>query len=220
MSPGPATIRLMKFWSAIPGSRLGQGKLRRLTAVRPPHSPCRDRHRPAGGRRRCRRSPGREVVEETVDEHTLADVQGRFHRLRGNLVGLDDPGLDPQGEAQGQRDDDDELEQAPSRVCGLGIEGFRPSPRRSRRIPHPATHPRHPPPQASSVTRSGLSLRLRLPPQRPQLQPPAGSSEDCSSRPHPSRGWCRGWSQSPAACEDDCDILGDRTRGSSSDLSD
>src|SRR4029077_15024115 len=50
-----------------------------------------------------------EVVDEAVDEDALADVERRLHRFRGNLVGLDHPGLDRQRQPQGQRDDDDQL---------------------------------------------------------------------------------------------------------------
>ena len=50
-----------------------------------------------------------EVVEEAVDEDALANVERRFHRLRGDLVGLDQPGLDRKRQPQGQRDDDDQL---------------------------------------------------------------------------------------------------------------
>jgi hypothetical protein len=41
------------------------------------------------------------VVKEAVDEDPLANVEGRLHRLRGDLVGLDQPGLYRQGQAQG-----------------------------------------------------------------------------------------------------------------------
>src|SRR3954468_15473175 len=52
-----------------------------------------------------------EVVEEAVDQDPLADVQRRLHRLGGDLVRLDDEGLDPQREPESERDDDDELEE-------------------------------------------------------------------------------------------------------------
>ena len=73
------------------------------------------------------------MVEEAVDEDALADVEGRLHRLRGDLVRLDQPGLDRQGQPQRQRDDHDQLDDAAgARSVGFGISGFSPSPRRSR----------------------------------------------------------------------------------------
>src|SRR5512144_1569469 len=51
-----------------------------------------------------------EVVEEAVDENALADVECGLHRLRRDLVGLDDERLDPQRQPESERDDDDELE--------------------------------------------------------------------------------------------------------------
>src|SRR3954471_1382507 len=50
-----------------------------------------------------------EVVEEAVDENALADVERWLHRFRGDLVRLDDPGLDRQRQPQGQRNDDGQL---------------------------------------------------------------------------------------------------------------
>src|SRR3954447_2664965 len=52
-----------------------------------------------------------EVVEKPVDQDPLADVQRGLHRLGGDLVRLDDEGLDPQREPESERDDDDELEE-------------------------------------------------------------------------------------------------------------
>src|SRR6476661_5203259 len=60
-----------------------------------------------------------EVVSDAVDEHALTDLQRRDHRLAGNLVRLDQEGLDGQRETEGDRDDDDELDdRAPRRLRG------------------------------------------------------------------------------------------------------
>ena len=79
-----------------------------------------------------------EVVEEAVDEDPLADVEGRLHRLGGDLVRLDQPGLDAERQAQRQRDDHDQLDQPAGAALRLGDRGFSPSPRRSRRPPRTA----------------------------------------------------------------------------------
>ena len=50
-------------------------------------------------------------VADPVDQHALADLQGRDHRLARNPVRLDQEGLDAQGQAEGDRDDQDQLEQ-------------------------------------------------------------------------------------------------------------
>src|SRR5262249_5521713 len=49
-----------------------------------------------------------EVVEDAVDEHALADVERRLHRLRRDLVRLHDPALDPEREGDRQADDHDQ----------------------------------------------------------------------------------------------------------------
>ena len=108
VSPGPATIRLMKFWLDRSAVGFGQGWRRECGS---PHSvPL------VGARRRMEdddvadRGIG-EVVEEAVDEDPLADVEGRLHRFGGDLVRLDQPGLDAERQAERQRHDDDELDQ-------------------------------------------------------------------------------------------------------------
>ena len=73
-----------------------------------------------------------EVVDEAVDEDPLADVERGLHRLRRDLVGLDQEGLDAERQPERQRDDDDELDQPAAAVFGFGIEGFSSCPRRSR----------------------------------------------------------------------------------------
>src|SRR5262249_45042153 len=52
-----------------------------------------------------------EVVDEPVDQDSLADVKRRLHRLGRDLVRLDDEGLDPERQPKSERDDDDELEE-------------------------------------------------------------------------------------------------------------
>jgi hypothetical protein len=61
-----------------------------------------------------------EVVEEAVDQHPLADVEGRLHRSGRDLVRLDDPGLQREGEAERERDDDDELGKSARPALRLG----------------------------------------------------------------------------------------------------
>ena len=111
VSPGPATIRLMKLVSDSWSTGCGQASspLRLGTALRVSVD----------------RSLGRvedhdvpdlgvaEVVADPVDEHPLADVQRRLHRAGGDLVGLDDEGLDQERQANRQRDDHDQLDEAP-----------------------------------------------------------------------------------------------------------
>ena len=55
------------------------------------------------GRRRSGSDP--------VDEHALADLERRDHRLRRDAVRLDQERLDPEGETQRYGDDDDELDE-------------------------------------------------------------------------------------------------------------
>ena len=51
-----------------------------------------------------------EVHADAIDEHPLADRQGRLHRAAGDAIGLDDPLLDAEREAHGHGDDHDELD--------------------------------------------------------------------------------------------------------------
>src|SRR6202035_3519565 len=53
---------------------------------------------------------GEEVVADAVDEHALPDGEGRLHGAAGNPVGLDDERLDPEGEPEGEGDDQYELD--------------------------------------------------------------------------------------------------------------
>ena len=59
------------------------------------------------------------MVDDAVDEHPLADVERRLHRLGGDLVRLDEEGLDPEREPDRERDDDDELEDRAAARCRL-----------------------------------------------------------------------------------------------------
>ena len=61
-----------------------------------------------------------EAVADPIDEHPLADLQRRDHRLAGDAVGLDQKRLDAEGEAQGNGDDDYELEERPAGRLLLG----------------------------------------------------------------------------------------------------
>ena len=60
-----------------------------------------------------------EVVDHPVDEHALADVERGLHRRRGDLVRLDDEGLDQQRQADRQGDDHDQLEERAAPRCRL-----------------------------------------------------------------------------------------------------
>ena len=59
-----------------------------------------------------------EVVEDAVDEHPLADLQGGLHRPGGNLIRLDHEGLDQERQADRQGDDDNQLDERTPRRCG------------------------------------------------------------------------------------------------------
>src|SRR4051812_4915533 len=65
-----------------------------------------------------------EAVAQPVDEHALADLERRDHRLARDPVRLDQEGLDAEGEADRDDDDDDELdERAARRPLLLGPAG-------------------------------------------------------------------------------------------------
>ena len=56
-----------------------------------------------------------------VHQHALADRERGLHGAAGDPVGLDDEGLDPEGEPEGHHDDDGQLDdRAPERFGGLG----------------------------------------------------------------------------------------------------
>ena len=59
------------------------------------------------------------MEEEAVDENPLADVEGGLHRFGGDLVRLDQPGLDAERQAERQRHDHDELDQPAGAALGL-----------------------------------------------------------------------------------------------------
>src|SRR5512133_3753721 len=52
-----------------------------------------------------------EAVADAVDEHALADLERRHHRLARDAVRLDEEGLDAEGQPQRDRDYDDQLEE-------------------------------------------------------------------------------------------------------------
>ena len=121
-----------------------------------------------------------EVVEEAVDEDPLADVEGRLHRFGGDLVRLDQPGLDRQRQAQRQRDDHDQLDQPAGAALRLRDREFQaesspespsssdgssrhPPPRRRPRSPPPRAPRRpSPPPSRSGSSAAGVSSALGL----------------------------------------------------------
>ncbi len=125
VSPGPATIRLMKFWLDCSGVGFGQG-IRRLSV---PYLDAAFGAVRLGADRRVEDDDVAdrrvvEVVDEAVDEDPLADVEGRLHRFGGDLVRLDDPGLDRQRQPQGQRNDDDQLDQPAAFALRLRDQRF------------------------------------------------------------------------------------------------
>ena len=61
-----------------------------------------------------------EVVDEAVDQDPLADVEGRLHRLGGDLVGLDDEGLDAERQPEREQDDHDKLDEPAEPGLRLG----------------------------------------------------------------------------------------------------
>ena len=56
-----------------------------------------------------------EARADPVDEHALADLERRHHRLRRDPVGLDEEGLDAEREAERHDHDHDQLEQRAGR---------------------------------------------------------------------------------------------------------
>src|SRR6476646_116031 len=72
-----------------------------------------------------------EVIADSVDEHTLADVQRRLHRCGGDLVGLDDEGLYQERQANRERDDHDELDEGPAARRGFRNQRAQPPVRAS-----------------------------------------------------------------------------------------
>jgi len=51
------------------------------------------------------------VPTHAIDEHALADLECRHHRLARNAERLDEEGLDAERQPQRHRDDDDQLDQ-------------------------------------------------------------------------------------------------------------
>ena len=116
-----------------------------------------------------------EALADPVDEHALADLQRRDHRLARDAVRLDEERLDAEREPERDGDDQDELDQRarrrrrlgaatpptwtrrPRRRVGLGRGGAprrrrRPRPRRPRR--------RQPPRRSASLGLRGLGSSL------------------------------------------------------------
>src|SRR5205085_7416219 len=61
-----------------------------------------------------------EVVDEAIDKYPLTDVEGRLHRAGGDLVRLDQEGLDPERQPQGQGDDHHQLDETSASRGRLG----------------------------------------------------------------------------------------------------
>ena len=127
------------------------------------------------------------MVEEAVDQHPLADVEGRLHRFRGDLVRLDEPGLDRQRQAERQRDDDDQLDQPAGGALRLRDREFQaesssesPAPRRRLLILRRGTLLGLPRLGRLSV-RLGLRLGLRRLLLRPPPRPRPASASGVSS---------------------------------------
>src|SRR5262249_52056563 len=90
-----------------------------------------------------------EVVPYAVDEHALADREGRLHRAARDPVRLDDERLDPERKAEGDGHDEDQLQQraggglrlAPHVLLGVGglrlVRASGPVPRGPGRRPSP-----------------------------------------------------------------------------------
>ena len=70
-------------------------------------------------------------VADPVDEHALADLERRHHRLRRDPVGLDEEGLDAEREPERHGDDHDQLQQRAGRrfAALLALRVSEPGPR-------------------------------------------------------------------------------------------
>src|SRR3954447_10507972 len=105
-----------------------------------------------------------EAVAEAVDEHALADLERRDHRLARDPVGLDEERRDAEPQPEGDDDDDDELHQRSARRLLLwpgphaqprvyGRPGsVRDAQRSVRRTTSTATSSRRPPGACSSAS--------------------------------------------------------------------
>ena len=102
VSPGPATTRLMKFWSDL--SEVGR---EHAWSEPEPGGAAQVLELGAGGRVEdedlADLRVASEVDPEPVDEHALADGQRRLHRLRRDPVGLDQEGLDSRAPGRAPR---------------------------------------------------------------------------------------------------------------------
>ena len=114
-----------------PLDEVGVRRLRRRLGTWPPEGWLRAALLPVGSNRRVKdddvadRGIG-ELVDDPVDEHPLPRVQSGLHRARGDLVRLDDEGLDQQREPDRQRDDHHQLEERPAPGRGLGDQACTP----------------------------------------------------------------------------------------------
>ena len=165
--PGRPTTRLMKFTStrfvgvgcgARPGRGRCVGVAARVAVSRRPR---------AGGRRRCRRPRVAEAVADAVDEHALADLERRHHRLARDPVRLDEERLDAERQAERDGDDDDQLESEPpadfSASCRHGRTG---SSAAAQARPRRPARPRRAP---------AASAAAAAPPRPPRLSEPASA---------------------------------------------
>ena len=107
VSPGTATIRLMKLTSSLPPSGRGQSWSSACSAPQVLFSaPCRrmehDDVAPVGVAH---------LVVHAAHQHALADVERRLHRLARDPVRLHQQRLDPERQADRDRHDHDQLDQ-------------------------------------------------------------------------------------------------------------
>src|SRR5436190_11755950 len=103
--PGPGDDPLDEVDARLVGGRLVTGRAARAARPRPRVAALAPGATAVGALRRVEDDDVAdarigEVVEEAVHQHPLSDVQRGLHRLRGDLVRLDDEGLDPQREPE------------------------------------------------------------------------------------------------------------------------
>src|SRR4051794_36498387 len=125
-----------------------------------------------------------EVVAHAVDQHPLTDVQGRLHRPGGDLVRLDEKGLDQERQPDRKRHDHHELDERSAARGGFRDQRIQPlvrvssapsssepsaSPSGSSDDSAPAT------PSSSAVTPTA-SLPAGGPSPPPPAAPPSASS--------------------------------------------
>ncbi len=91
-----------------------------------------------------------EVHADAVDQHALADRQGRLHRATGNPVWLDDERLDAERQPERDGDDHDQLDDRADRRFLALLDGLRAG-------AHAAGSPAATPPSASAAS-EGVSV--------------------------------------------------------------